>query len=112
MQIGSAEASFWNMKNGGIVQQLSGHLFWDVDAGEMDAQAHRNFIIPRVMDRGTHEDVTAVWAHYGAEAVKESLLRAPSLQRKTIAFFANQFHLRPADFRAYRKPQELGTWVH
>lgn len=100
------------MENGGIVQRLSSHLFWDVDVGAMDLQTHRNFIIPRVMDRGTHEDALAVWTHYGEELVKESLLRAPSLQRKTIFFFANQFRLHPEDFRAYRKSQELGTWVH
>ena len=99
------------MENGGIVRHLSPTLFWDVDAEGIDANAHRNFIIPRVMDRGTHGDVLAVWSHYGAEIVKESLLRAPSLQRKTIFFFCNQFALRPEDFRAYRKSQELGTWV-
>ena len=100
------------MENGGIVQQLSPTLFWDVDAGTVDAEVHRNFIIPRVMDRGSRSDAYAVWRHYGAESIKETLLRAPSLQRKTIAFFANQFHLRPEDFRAYRKSQELGTWTH
>jgi hypothetical protein len=96
----------------GIIQKLSGHLFWDVDAGKMDAHVHRNFIIPRVMDRGTHDDVLAVWMHYGAEGVKESLLRASSLQRKTIFFFANQFQLRPEDFRAYRKNRLMGTWEY
>ena len=92
--------------------QLSGTLFWDVDVGGIDEQAHRNFIIPRAMDRGVRSDAYAVWRHYGAETVKEALLRAPSLQRKTIFFFANQFHLRPEDFRAYRKNQEMGTWTH
>ena len=100
------------MENGGIAQRLSSHLFWDVDVEAMDSQSHRNFIVPRVMDRGTQRDVLAIWAYYGAESIQESLLRAPSLQQKTIFFFANQFRLRPEDFRAYRKSQELGTWVH
>lgn len=91
---------------------MSPTLFWDVNVAEMDESAHRNFIIPRVMDRGTHSDVLAVWAYYGPESVKESLLRTPSLQQKTIFFFANQFRLHPEDFRAYRKSQEIGTWVH
>lgn len=100
------------MENSGIVQQLFPTLFWDVDVETMDSQSHRNFIIPRVMDRGTHDDVMAVWTHYGEEVVKESLLGAPSLQRKTIFFFANQFRLRPEDFRAYRKNKLMGTWEH
>jgi len=100
------------MGNGDLVGQLSSTLFWDVDTGGMDEWAHRNFIIPRVMDRGSRNDAYAVWQHYGEETVKEALLRAPSLQRKTIFFFANQFHLHPEDFRAYRKTRELGTWTH
>ena len=100
------------MEKGGILGTLSKHLFWDVDVGSMDAEMHRSFIIPRVMDRGTSSDVRAIWNRYGAETVKEVLLHAPALQRKTISFFANQFHLRPEDFRAYRKSQELGTWMH
>lgn len=100
------------MENGGIVQQLSRTLFWDVDVGAVDAEVHRNFIILRVMDRGSRGEVRAVWKYYGADTVRCALLRAPSLQRKTIFFFANQFQLRPEDFRAYRKSQELGTWTH
>ena len=100
------------MENGDIVPQLSPTLFWDVNVAELDGSAHRNFIIPRVMDRGTQRDVLAVWAHYGEESVKESLLRTPSLQRKTIFFFCNQFGLCPEDFRAFHKSQELGSWMH
>ncbi len=100
------------MEKGSALGSLSKHLFWDVDAGTMDAETHRGFIIPRVMDRGTRSDVQAIWNHYGAETVKDVLLQAPSLQRKTIFFFANQFRLRPEAFRAYRKSQEMGTWTH
>ena len=94
------------------MQTLSKHLFWDVDTTTMDIEKHRGYIIPRVMDRGTRSDVQVVWNQYGAEAVKDVLLHTPSLQRKTIFFFANQFHLRPEAFRAFRKSQEMGTWTH
>ncbi len=47
--------------------------------------------------------VGALYASGSLGSLKEFLLRAPSLQRKTIAFFANQFHLSPEDFRAFRK---------
>lgn len=97
------------MENSAIKQQFSSYLFWDV--GEMDWEVHRNIIVARVMDRGTRGDVRRVWDHYGAEAVKAALLQAPALQRKTISFFANQFHLRHEDFRTYRKCREMGTWI-
>lgn len=100
------------MESVDLVHQLSSTLFWDVDIQGIDPVAHKDFIIPRVMDRGSHGDAVAVWAHYGADAVRESLLGAPSLERKTIHFFANQFGLDAQDFRAYRKSNKLGTWVH
>lgn len=53
------------MENSEIKQQFSRYLFWDV--GEMDWEVHRNFIVARVMDRGTRGDVRRVWGHYGAE---------------------------------------------
>lgn len=100
------------MGNGDLVRQLSGTLFWDVDAEKVDERTHRDFIISRAMDRGSRNDAYAVWRHYGSEAVRDALLRAPSLLRRTVFFFANQFRLRPEDFRAYRKSQALGTWIH
>ena len=100
------------MGTGTLVGTLSKHLFWDVDAESMDAERHRSFIITRVMDRGASPDVQVIWNQYGAETVKKVLLHAPSLQRKTISFFANQFQVTPEEFRAYRKSKELGTWEH
>ncbi|WP_372846120.1 hypothetical protein [Pontiella sp.] len=91
-------------------QSFSQHLFWDVD--EVDWKIHRDFIIVRVMERGTLEDVRLVWDHYGVAAVKAALLKAPSLQKKTLCFFANQFGLKVSDFRADRKGRELNTWGH
>jgi len=91
-----------------FTQQLSAHLFWDVDRATVDPEEHRRFIIPRVMDRGTLEDVKAAWSYYGEETIREVLLNAASLHKKTIAFFACQFDLPRERFRAFRN--RTGTW--
>ena len=91
-----------------FIQQLSDHLFWDVDRSSVDAEEHRQFIIPRIMDRGTLDDVKAAWRYYGEENIREVLLGARVLQRKTISFFANQFDLSRESFRAFRN--QTGTW--
>ena len=101
-----------NMKNNDIIQQLSDHLFWDIKREEIEVVRHRQFIITRTMDRGTAEDVRLVWNYYGEEAVKNALLNAPSIERKTIFFFANQFHISPENFRSYHKNRKLDTWNH
>lgn len=86
-----------------FLAQLSDGLFWDVALGSMDLEIHADFLIVRVMERGTREDVRMVWTHYGQDKVRDSLLSAPSLSRKTIAFFANQFGLSRDAFRAHNR---------
>ena len=93
----------------GLTNRLSEYLFRDVDPSGIDPEAHRHFIIPRVMERGTLTDVKAVWDYYGEETVKQILLSAATLGRKTVAFFANQFNLPRDAFRAYRNPSE--NWL-
>jgi len=86
-----------------FMEELSDHLFWDVKRESVDAERHARFLIGRIMDRGTREDVRAAWSYYGPERIKASLLEAPALDRKTVVFFANQFRLPREDFRAWRK---------
>ena len=89
--------------SGQFLEQLSATLFWDVDRSGVDPEANADFLIVRVMERGNREDVRAVWTYYGQEKVRDSLLSAPSLSRKTIAFFANQFDLSREAFRAHNR---------
>jgi hypothetical protein len=91
-----------------FAQRLSTHLYWDVDRAGVDVDRHRRFMIPRIMDRGALSDVTAAWAYYGEACVRSTLLNARSLNKKTIAFFANQFDLPRERFRAFGN--ESGAW--
>lgn len=88
------------MSRSRFLEELSDHLFWDVDRSSVDPEKHVRFLIWRIMDRGTREDARLAWAHYGPEEVKAALLESPALDRKTIAFFANQFQLPREAFRA------------
>lgn len=92
-----------------FIKQLSPSLFWDVDPEQVDPETHGQFVIARVMDRGTLRDVKAAWNYYGQERVQQALLNATSLHKKTIAFFANQFGLSRDSFRAYQN--HTGAWA-
>jgi len=85
---------------------LSEHLYWDVERCKVDADKHRQFMIPRIMDCGTLSDVKAAWAYYGEPCIRDTLLNARALNKKTIAFFANQFELPRERFRAFAKRTE------
>jgi len=92
------------MKSTTLTDQLSEFLFWDVDPAGINPETHWQFLVPRVMERGTLADVQAVWNYYGSEAVQSALLNAADLSAKTISFFANQLNLPRNSFRAFRNP--------
>jgi hypothetical protein len=90
------------------LSKLSSELFWDVDRNAVHPKKHADFIITRVMERGNREEVRATWTYYGSDKIKGSLLEAPALSPRTIAFFANQFDIPRTAFRAHERSQ---CWV-
>ena len=86
-----------------LIDSLSPFIFWDTSITRIDPEQHQRFVIVRVMERGTMRDVLTVWRHYGASRIREALLQAPSLDKRTITYFANQFNIPRESFRAWRK---------
>lgn len=79
---------------------LSKGLFWEADLDVLDLEAHPRYIIARVMDYGTWEEVQFIWKYYGSARIKSILIDAPSLQKRTIAFFAVIFDIPRDSFKA------------
>ena len=47
-----------------FLKGLSRRLFWDVDPETIDERAHCRYVIQRVLERGTLEDIRSTIAHY------------------------------------------------
>ncbi len=45
-------------------------LFWDMDFNTLNLDEFAAFVVVRVMERGTREEVRAVWNYYGAEIIR------------------------------------------
>ncbi|MDD2229052.1 MAG: hypothetical protein PHY48_06540 [Candidatus Cloacimonetes bacterium] len=88
---------------------LDKHLFWEANLSDLDMEIHASYIIPRVMDYGNLEDVRFIISYYGKNLVRETLLKAPSLQRMTINFFANYYNLPLNSFEAQSR-LEAAQW--
>ncbi|HAV14601.1 MAG TPA: hypothetical protein DCX06_14085 [Opitutae bacterium] len=88
-----------------FIAQLSPHLFWDVDVTSIDIEKNAAFLIARIVERGTSKDVRGAWKFYGEKRMREVLTTAPSLSKKTIAFFAHQFRIPCSSFKAYQRGQ-------
>ena len=92
-----------------LMNCLSPFLFWDTSPNSIDPETHQRFVIVRVMERGTMQDVLAVWRYYGASRIREALLQAPALDNRTITYFAHQFNLPRSSFRAWKKEAKKCT---
>lgn len=68
-------------------------LFWDVDRAQLDPHMHAEFIIKRVLARGDLDDVRWIVSEYGIEEVKRVFIHARGLNRKSISFWQEYFHV-------------------
>jgi hypothetical protein len=93
-----------------IKESLRPVLFWDMDYNELDFDQHAAFIIIRVMEHGTKEEVRAIWNYFGAETIKKHLLSARALSPKTISYFANLFKVNRSQFRCNTNQERVKTW--
>lgn len=75
-----------------------------MDRATLDLRTHARFIIRRVMERGTREQVRAVRSFYPPETVRDALVTARSLDPKTISYFSAVMDIPLNEFRAVREP--------
>ncbi len=68
-------------------------LFWDIDLDSLDPERNRRFIVERILARGDADDVRFVRERYGDDVLKETLLAARSLDRKSLSFWRSYFNL-------------------
>ncbi|HOY85565.1 MAG TPA: hypothetical protein PLQ80_09760 [Candidatus Syntrophosphaera sp.] len=92
-----------------VPEELSSHLFWDVEISELDLDRHAGYIIPRVMDYGNWDEVRHILDHYPEAVIKDTLVKAPSLQKLTLNFFHTLYKIPLEEFKAWNKLQ-LAFW--
>ena len=85
------------------LKTLSPHIFWDVDIENLSVTDHWRYIIVRVIERGSCEEIRTILIEFGGSRVREAVLSARNLNERTISFFANMFAVARSEFRAYRK---------
>ena len=82
-----------------FVQSLSRRLFWDVDPDTIDESDHCRYIIQRVLERGSLEDIRATVAHYTMPVLIDEARRIRSLDPVTLAFAACLGNVKEETFR-------------
>ncbi len=102
----SNHAYLYQMKQ---ITALSRRTFWDVDLTEDDLKNSSEWIILRVFDRGTLDEVIWTINHYGFDFVKQTMITTTeNLPNHAILLARAIFKLSYTDFKcSERKPFQL-----
>jgi len=84
---------------------INKRLFWDVDYSKLDLEANSPFIIGRVFNYGTLDDMTEILGKYGEDRVKRDIVKDTDLTAKTLNFVSKYFSIPLKNFRCYIRRQ-------
>lgn len=77
------------------------HLFWDADSKALDLDRHKRYIIERVLELGTGDELKWLFEVYGASQVREVVCTSARLSRRTARCWANIFGLGEEEMRCF-----------
>jgi hypothetical protein len=72
-----------------LISQLSPHLFWDVNPGELETDRSKKLIIKRVLEYGLWEDWLLLKKFYGLETITNITRDFRELDARSLAFIAH-----------------------
>lgn len=99
------------MKPQYTIENLSSHLFWDVDKNAIDFFTSKEQIISKVLELGMLNDWNIVKQVYGLETIKNTALQLRSIDDVTLAFLSNLFEIDKTNFRCYKlKQSNPNSW--
>ncbi len=87
---------------------ISSKAFWDVDYDNLINQAEQfpDFIIRKVFEYGTFDDVINTVNYFGKQKAIESLTSARFFNEKTLHFASAFFMIEKSNFKCYTNKQQ------
>jgi len=94
-----------------ITNNLSKHLFWEVDSAELNHKKHAKYIIAKVLQYGFIQDWEILLAHYGIKKITDIAIKMRNLDKKTASFLALIADVSKQKFICYTTKQStLKHW--
>lgn len=87
------------MINPAEIIHLSKQAFWDVDMDKLDFKKNADYIIAKVFDSGSLQDVMEIIVWYGDDKVVNALMNAPYLKEITMVFASKLFNIPISSFK-------------
>jgi hypothetical protein len=62
-------------------------LFWDVDPKTIDSEKHAKYIIERIVDFGSDDDVRWMWKRYSKEFIHDTVVNSRGIRPRSRALW-------------------------
>ncbi|WP_121526651.1 DUF6922 domain-containing protein, partial [Mesotoga sp. HF07.pep.5.2.highcov] len=81
--------------------------FWDVDIMKMDKEKDKFFIISRILEYGTMEDVVSLLSEYDSEEIVEVVKRSRIIGRVTANFWGLVLNIPRSEITRCLEPEDF-----
>ena len=97
------------------INKFSKNLFWDVDASQLQMNAHAAYIIQRVMEYGQMDDWRLINRYYGLDKIVQECQQLRTLDPVCLSFLCTISHTKPEQYRCYHfrqsTPTPWNSWI-
>lgn len=92
---------------------ISKTAFWDVDFDQIDLEKDRHFVVHKIFNFGTLEDIKKILKYIWQATVKKELLNANYLNNQALWLASAIFSISPQQFSCYlRKQSNQEQWPY
>lgn len=95
-----------------FINNLSAHLFWDMDKTQIDEGKHRHLIVERVIARGTMVDLKLVNDFYSRNELKSILKKIEYISPKDLRFVSVIYDIPETEIEWYKKTQSNRNYFY
>jgi ribosomal protein S8 len=96
-----------HLKNKSLINDLSPHLFWDVDSNNLDIDKSKKLIIRRVLDYGLIGDWKILVKVYGVSEIAKTAITLRDLDKKSASFISLLSKIPKEQFLCYTSKQSM-----
>ena len=87
------------------IDQLSHHIFWDIDSSKLNPDKNKKVIIQRVLDYGLLDDWNKISAYYSMDVILSTVKQLRNIERKSVAFIAAITKTSLTEFKCFTTKQ-------
>jgi hypothetical protein len=91
-----------------LKEHLNRRLFWEIDFDKLNVDEKKQYVIERVLERGSLSQFKALINYYGRNEVAKAVKFARSLDALNHNFCSIYFDIPKEEFRCYTWKQWLG----